>query len=187
MVGLHKVTAKNPCWSFVPLKSASQQIPHLWQGWRNKWLVYRGWNLSGFRCFPSCLSGPQSELTNALVSLVTQQSLLCKSPVDTVGPPVSHSCLCCPCSASPWPHWRACSTLSLAGAKPWEAVFFGRGLKVTARLLRVTCWVSKFLPSWTTPNVWGGFKSIFAPPATPSTALAQSIMCDWILTERLTH
>lgn len=81
-----KMTAKSPCWSLAGTFQRSKQIPHLWQGWRNKWFVYSGWNSSCFRCFPSRGRGPQSELTSAVVSVVTQQAPLCESSVDTVGP-----------------------------------------------------------------------------------------------------
>lgn len=53
---------------------------------------------------------------------------------------------------------RCCCALNSAEAAPWEAVFLRHGLKVPGRLLWVTCWVNKFLPSWTTPSIWANIK-----------------------------
>lgn len=77
-------------------------------------------------------------------------------------PPVSHSCLCCPCSAFSVALLKGTlkcrCTLNLVEATPWEAIFLGHSLKAAGRLLRVTCWVNKFLPSWTTLSIWGDIK-----------------------------
>lgn len=124
--------------------------------------VYRGQNLSGFTCFPLCLNGLWSELTDRLVSMVAQQTLLLRG-LWTWQVPRHHTALFGVASSAFSVALlkgvlRCCCALNSAEAAPWETVFLRHGLKVPGRLLWVTCWVNKFLPSWTTLSIWGDIK-----------------------------
>lgn len=131
--------------------------------------LFRRQNLSGYRCFLHVLMvHGQSWQSSGVCGGSANPAVTEQCGYGWVPPPASHSCLCCPFSVAPLKGMpRCCCTLNLAEAAPWEAVFFGHSLKAAGRLLWVTCWVNKFLPSWAALSAWGGYKSTFAPPVTP--------------------